>query len=134
MDMDKFKEIKLKSGARIYTFKALPKFIPRLPVNAKKLTLVLFALVGCWIFLVGWVLAQRPDVEETRQGHFISQEAVDAVQDTQLMQLTAVVNTHSAQLLQLEADRNWLMGGLAMIGGVFVIVQIMQIVAIRKKD
>ncbi len=134
IDYKNYREWIMKSGSRICTFEVVPRLIPRMPINPKKLTIVLFALIGCWIFLVSWVLAQKPTIVKEVPQHAFSQDAIDAVQDTRIMELTQVVNTHSTELLQLEADRNWLMGGLAMIGGVFVIVQIMQIVSIRKND
>lgn len=62
-----------------------------------------------------------------------SQDAIDAVQNVRLSAVESMTEMHSSLLTQLQADRNWLMGGIAMVGGLFVIVQLLQVVQLRKK-
>lgn len=100
----------------------------------RKTILLTLLTMGAWVSIVGWIYAQRPPTPLPRVDVSQSQETIDTIQNLKLNQLTDIVSKHSDQLLQLEADRNWLMGGLATVGGIFIIVQIMQIVTIRKKD
>lgn len=87
-----------------------------------------------WINLGVWVLAQQhPPIGETRGIEFKNQETVDAVQDLKISDLQLSVNMHSVILAELEGDRNRLMGSVVMVGGIFVIIQIMQLVQLRKK-
>ncbi len=92
-----------------------------------------------WAILIlcgAWLLAQRPprllEPQEPRPRAISSQEAIDAVQNTEIAELTRTVMIHSEQIVSLLADRNWLMGGLTVIGGLAVVVQTLSLVHIRK--
>ena len=82
---------------------------------------------------VGWAWSRRPTAAEARVVQYQSQEATDAVQNQRLLTLEGAVIVHTEMLTQLQQDRNWLMGGIAMIGGLFLLVQLLQAVNLRKQ-
>lgn len=87
-----------------------------------------------WAMFGGWILAQRP--QEPQRAQYQAnpdQGTIDAIQNLKIASLENEAMAQSTSIIQLQADRNWLMGGLAMVGGLLVIVQILQMVQIRKK-
>lgn len=92
---------------------------------------ILFCLcVAIFISTALWVDAQRPGLQ-TRGGELQSQETIDALQDRRIFDLESRMSVHDMIIVQLQADRNWLMGGLAVIGGMAVIVQI--VIELRRR-
>jgi hypothetical protein len=77
------------------------------------------------------LLAQRPHATATQQQE--SQETIDALQNRDIADLKQAVQQHSDALIQLQADRNWLLGGVSVIGGALVLVQLISLVQLRKK-